>query len=75
MVRLPVRAPGAEGVNVTVSVQLAPDDNLVKVHGDVTEKSAAFVPLMVPSIPVNVADPTFVSVSVMFPEEPTARLP
>ena len=62
MVKYPVRVPVAVGLNVTVNVQLAFAARLVP-HVVVSEKSSAFVPIIVIPVKFNSVLPLFVKVT------------
>lgn len=70
-----LRAPTAEGVNVTVTAHPWPGCNVVTEQGTVTAKSAAFAPEDAMPMPVTGADPEFSSVSERFAGAPTAIVP
>jgi hypothetical protein len=67
MLTLALRPPFAEGVNVTLSVQLAPAASVVGLSGQVfvCAKSAALAPLSEMLVMVSAAEPLFVSVTVL----------
>lgn len=64
-VRVAVRVPAADGVNVALSVQLAPGATFTEAptHVPVAVKSLAFVPLLMIAVIVRLPAPLFVSVT------------
>lgn len=64
-VKVAVRVPVADGVNVALSVQVAPGATVTEAptHVPVAVKSLAFVPLLLIAVMVRVPAPVFVSVT------------